>query len=72
MSLLGLGTAVLSIGQGLGQYWFWEKTARSGSLDFAPLDFSRGLFGEGLLSVSFSEGWHLNFEITLLPVQLHN
>ena len=58
MSLLGLGTAVLSIGQGLGQYWFWEKTARSGSLrslDFAPLNFSRGLFGEGLLSVSISK-----------------
>ena len=56
MSLLGLGTAGLSIGQELGQYW--EKTARSGSmrsLDFAPLNFSRGLFGEGVLSVSISK-----------------
>ena len=57
MSLLGLGTAVLSIGQELGQYWYWEKTARSGSLRsllFASLDFSRGLFGEGFLSVLIS------------------
>ena len=54
MSLLGLGTAVLSIGQELGQYWYWEKTALR-SLDFAPLNFSRGLFGEGLLNVSISK-----------------